>query len=425
MLFRGRALYYVAVMKRTSLIVQMKVLGALENTPGKSMKARYKKVAKMTFTDELGNERQFTWRTIQTWWYWYRQNGLVIPQPRADKGFPRKTTPEQLLEAIEKVIPLFRPCDNMNVAAIYRACIEKGYLHRDQIAPNTFRRHVKHHQLLKGFDELQDGPVRKARLAFAKAHANELWQVDTLHGPTLSFGEKKKTKTYLICFIDDASRVIPHGQFYTQDSTVNLVDCFRSALFKRGVPRAVYADNGANYSSKEFALTCARIGTILSHTPVRDGAAKGKIERFFRTVRDQFLVRDLSTIDSIDELNSEFQYWVEDDYHRREHGTIGMKPHDRFALDSHLIQYLPPSDHSEEIFYLETTRCVQADNTFSFKATRYESPIDFRNQKITIRYNRLTKEKGIPTVIVYIGSERIGPAEPVDFTGNDRDPNQS
>ena len=116
---------------------------------------------------------QFTWRTIQTWWYWYRQNGLVIPQPRADKGFPRKTNPEQLLEAIEKVIPLFRPCDDINIAAIYRACIEKGYLHRDQIAPNTFRRHVNHHQLLKGFDELQDGPVRKARLAFAKAHAND------------------------------------------------------------------------------------------------------------------------------------------------------------------------------------------------------------------------------------------------------------
>lgn len=403
-------------------MIQMKVLGALENTPGKSMKERYKKVAEMTFTDELGDERKFTWRTIQTWWYWYRQNGLTTPSPRADKGFPRKTNPEQLLEAIEKVMPMFRPCDDINIAAIYRACIEKGYLHRDQIAPNTFRRHVNHHQLLKGFDELEDGPVRKARLAFAKAHANELWQVDTLHGPTLTL-DGKKAKTYLISFIDDASRIIPHGQFYTADSTVNLIDCFRSSLFKRGVPRAVYADNGANYSSKEFALTCARIGTILSHTPVRDGAAKGKIERFFRTVRDQFLLRDLSAIDSIEKMNSDFLYWVENDYHRRKHGTIGMKPHDRFALDSHLIQYLAPSTHSEEIFYLETTRSVKADNTFSFKGICFEAPIDFRNRKITIRYNRLVS--GIPEVIVYIGSERIGPAEPVDYISNDRKPNQS
>jgi len=130
-------------MKRASLVVQMKVLGALENTSGKSMKERYQKVAEMTFTDELGEPKTFTWRTIQTWWYWYRKNGLITPQPRADKGFPRKTNPEQLLEAVEKAMPHFRQADLINAAAIYRVCIEFGYLHRDQIAPNTFRRHLK------------------------------------------------------------------------------------------------------------------------------------------------------------------------------------------------------------------------------------------------------------------------------------------
>jgi transposase InsO family protein len=397
----------------------MKVLGALENTTGKSKNDRYKKVAEMTFTDESGNPVKFTWRTIQTWWYWYRKNGLTTPQPRADKGFPRKTNPELLLEAIEKVMPLFRPCDDINIEALYRACIKKGYLHREQIAPNTFRRHVNNFELLKGFDELKDGAVKKARLAFAKAHANELWQVDTLHGPKLLL-DGQKTKTYLICFIDDASRVITHGQFYTQDSTANLIECFRKALFKRGVPRAVYADNGANYSSKEFALTCARIGSLLSHAPVRDGAAKGKIERFFRTVRNQFLVRDLSSLATFDELNRQFLDWVENDYHQHTHGTIGMKPYDRFALDSGRIQYLAPSPYSDEIFYLEATRCVLTDNTFSFANQRFEAPRDLRNQKITIRYDRLSKSESV--VIVYEGSERIGEAEPVDFIANDRKP---
>lgn len=408
-------------MKRASLIIQMKVLGQLENTPGKSMKERYKKVAAMTFIDEFGEPKQFTWRTIQTWWYWYRKNGLVRPEPRSDKGFPRKTNPEQLLAAVEKAMPYFRPTDDINCSAIYRLCIEKGYLHRDQIAETTFRRHVKHYELLKNFTDLADGSSsRKARKAFAKAHGNELWQVDSLHGPTLYFGpDKVKTKVYLICFIDDASRIIPHGQFYPQDSTKNLIDCFRSALFKRGVPRVIYADNGANYSAKEFSLTCARIGTLLSHTPVRDGAAKGKIERFFRTVRDQFLIRDLSSIDSLEELNSEFTLWVEGSYHQTTHGTTGLKPHDRFALDSHLIEYLPPSAHSDEIFYLETTRCVLADNTFSFSGCRYEAPYDLRNRKITLRYDRLDKHA---KVVVYEGSERLGEAQPVDFIANDRKP---
>ena len=319
----------------------------------------------------------------------------------------------------QTVLPLFRPCDDINIEAIYRACIEKGHLHRKQIAPNTFRRHVNDFDLLKGLDELKEGATKKARLAFAKAHANELWQVDTLHGPVLLL-DGAKTKTYLIAFIDDASRVITHGQFYTQDSTANLIDCFRKALFKRGVPRAVYADNGANYSSKEFSLTCARIGSLLSHAPVRDGAAKGKIERFFRTVRNQFLVWDLSAVKSLSELNRQFLDWVENDYHQHNHGTIGMKPYDRFALDAGRIQYLASNPYSEEIFYLETTRCVLADNTFSFANQRFEAPRDLRNTKITIRYDRLSKSEAI--VIVYEGSERIGAAEPVNLIGNDRKP---
>ena len=100
-----------------------------------------------------------------------------------------------------------------------------------------------------------------------------------------------------------------------------------------------------------------------------------------------------------------------------------MKPADRFALDSGRLQYLSPSPHSEEIFYLESTRCVQADNTFSFANMRYEAPADLRNSKVTIRYDRLDKQ--CATVIVYKGAQRLGEAEPVDFTGNDRKPNQS
>jgi transposase InsO family protein len=94
--------------------------------------------------------------------------------------------------------------------------------------------------------------------------------------------ENASIKTFLICFIDDASRVVPHGAFYAADDTPNLIDCFQTALYKRGVPKAVYVDNGSNYSSKEFAMICTRLATVLIHTPVRDGAAKGKIERFFR-----------------------------------------------------------------------------------------------------------------------------------------------
>ncbi|MEI6656010.1 MAG: DDE-type integrase/transposase/recombinase [Verrucomicrobiota bacterium] len=402
-------------MKRVSNYLRMRVLGALEYADGDSNLARYKAVSRITFTDEDGRAVQFTWRTIQTWWYFYRKHGITESPHRVDKGSIRKVAPEYLLEAIEQVQPSFHG-KKYNIAEIYRACIQQGLLTRCQIAPNTFRRHVDTFDLLKPVGDA----TPKARLAFAKAHANDLWQGDTLHGPYLQDGLHKPVKTFLICFIDDASRVIPHGAFYHADDTPKLIDCFQTALYKRGIPKAVYVDNGSNYRSKEFAMICTRLGTVLIHTPVRDGAAKGKIERFFRTVRDQFLVRDLSHIRSLDQLNGEFTRWVEDTYHRREHSTLGMKPIDRFGLDLSRVRHLATNSFSDELFLLESTRKVRADNTFSYDATRYEAPCDMRNTTIVIRHHR----EGIGFApVVYQDGRRLGEATLVDLIANDRRPN--
>jgi len=228
---------------------------------------------------------------------------MVESPARSDKDTTRKVPPEALLEAIEKVLPTFRGNPG-NLQAVYRACIEGGHLRRDQVAHNTFRRHVKKFELLKDAGGLLEGPARKARLAFAKAHANGMWQGDTLHGPYLTI-EGKAMKTYLICFIDDASRVIPHGEFYLADSTPRLIDCFQTALFKRGVPRSIYVDNGHRLGRGHLP-------------PVRAG-------------------------------------------HPR-HEAL-----DRFGLDLRRQRFLTPSPYNKELFYLEESRKVRADNTFNLK----------------------------------------------------------
>ena len=120
-----------------------------------------------------------------------------------------------------------------NVTAIYRACIEKGLLQRERIAPNTFRRVVKAHELLKPDAEIES----KRRLAFAKAHANELWQADTMFGPHVQHGAGK-VQSKLIAFIDDASRVCCHGEFFLAENTETLLKAFKSALYKRGLVEA-------------------------------------------------------------------------------------------------------------------------------------------------------------------------------------------
>ncbi len=171
------------------------------------------------------------------WYSRYKKDGTttVIGKPRSDKGRTRKMTPEELLEAIEQVRGCFR--GRHNIAGIYRLCIEKGLLQRERVAPNTFRRIVKAHELLKSDVETET----KRRLAFAKAHANELWQADRMFGPYVSHGAGK-VQSKLIAFIDDASRVCCHGEFFLAENTEMLLKGFKSALYKRGLREALYVD---------------------------------------------------------------------------------------------------------------------------------------------------------------------------------------
>jgi putative transposase len=190
----------------------------------------------------------------------------------------------------------------------------------------------------------------------------------------------------------------------------------KTALYKRGVPKQIYVDHGSNYSSRELMLVCARLGCVLSQTPVRDGAAKGKIERFFRTVRDTFLARNLD-LSSLAALNKQFTAWVEDEYNHRVHSTLEMKPVDRFTLDSSRIRFLPNVQSSEEFFYNEEDRVVLKDNTFSFQNKRYEAPAYLHAKKIQIRFDR---HRDNSPVIVYFKGDRIGEANIVNFIANSK-----
>ena len=192
-------------------------------------------------------------------------------------------------------------------------------------------------------------------------------------------------------------------------------------LFRSGIPEQLYVDNGSNYASLEISNICTRIGTLLCHTPVRDGAAKGKIERFFRTVRAQFLAKELD-LSSLAALNRQFLLWTEEDYNCRTHSTLQMKPIDRFGIDLKRIRFLSPERAGDELFYIEKDRTVRADNTFQLDGTRYEAPADLHSRKVQVRFNRHNPQNG--QIIVYYKSHRIGRATPLDFTANDRQPNQ-
>mgnify|MGYP001580329986 FL=1 len=401
-------------MKNPTPYLKMRVIGAIEFATGKTIQERCQDVAKTSFVDEEGQPHTFTWRTIQTWYSRYRTRGITCMhnKPRSDKGKTRKVSAEQLTEAIEQVRGLFREAHPKKLH-IYRAAIERGLVRPETCSKTSFYR------LVNGLELLKPDSENKLRLAFSKQYANQMWQADTMFGPYVAAAGGDKIQTKLIAFIDDASRVVCHGEFFFRETSDTLLDALRSALYKRGLPEQLYVDNGAIYSCKEIMLTCARLGVILSHAPVRDGAAKGKIERFFRNVREAFLSRNLD-LSSLDTLNQAFTFWVEDEYNSKTHSTLQMKPIDRFGLDLKRIRFLAISEATDELFYVEEERSVRPDNTFPLKNIRFETPANLASRKIQVRFDR--KNFAANKVIVYYKGQRIGPARPVDLIANDRAP---
>jgi putative transposase len=400
--------------RKPPLALRLCVLNAVEHAPGKHIRERIKLVAAKSFDDvQTGQRYQFTWRTISTWVYRFKKHGVATLEnkPRSDKDGYRKVQVNQLAEVIHEILPSLaqNKAGILPKSVLYRVMLQRGLFTRSQLAPTTFYRMVRDNNLL------DDQSVQKHRLSFAMQFVNELWQADTLYGPAIKQAEGQWKKTFLIAFIDDASRVITHAEFFYRDNTENMVTAFRQALYKRGKPERLYFDNGANYSSKEIAQACVRLNIQLSHAPIRDGAAKGKIERFFRGFRDRFLTMH-PTFASLEELNRLTHAWVEGEYNSKYHSGIQMIPVDRFNLDRNRVRFLTDDAYSAEVFFVEENRKVSKTNVFSINSRRYECPVDLREKSIQVRYDRQHRDR----FVVYFDGRRMGDANVLDLHANAR-----
>ena len=174
----------------------------------------------------------------------------LYPKPRTDRGKPRRLPPE----VAERLVAL-KADPAWPVRAIIRAAAEEGIDH--PLAPSTV------HRLLSR-EGLFDRKPPDGRRRFAFREAGELWMSDVMHGPKVRFGRSRR-KTYLIAFIDDATRVVPFAAFATAENVQAFLPVFKNALIRRGLPQRLYVDNGAAYRSRHLALICARLGVVLVH----------------------------------------------------------------------------------------------------------------------------------------------------------------
>ncbi len=211
---------------------------------------------------------------------------------------------------------------------------------------------------------------------------NVRWTGDALHGPTVA-----GRKAILFAFIDDHSRMLTGYRWARREDTVRLEAALRTGLAARGVPASIYVDNGSAFVDRQLLRACASLGIRLTHSRPGQPAGRGKIERFFRTVRDQFLVeigtgRELS---DMVELNTLFTAWVETVYHRREHSETGQSPHERWSAAN------PPASPTpaqlREAFLWSEWRTVTKTATVGLHGNQYEVDAALVGRKVELVFD--------------------------------------
>ena len=209
---------------------------------------------------------------------------------------------------------------------------------------------------------------------------NDMWQSDVMHGPHVLSGGKQR-KCYLIAFIDDHSRLIPHGQFYLSEAVIPFMNAFAAALSKRGLPRKLYVDNGSAFRSRQLEYTTASLGIALIHARPYLPQGKGKIERFFKTVRTQFLPTFSGT--TLEEINAAFDIWI-GEYHSREHSSTKQSPFKRFTSKMHCLRAAP--DNLRDYFRKTVRRRVNKDRSVVVDCRLYEAPVELIGKRVEILY---------------------------------------
>ena len=353
------------------------ISGLDENYPSKT--AFYTEISNKGIVGPDGRVHHYAPATIEKWYLDYQNHGFdaLVPKSRADAGMSRK-----LDDDLQERIRYFKTnYPRMSAAAIYRQLKTDGSIINGQVSESTICRFVNQLQ-----NELRQTPNRDMR-RYERPHINEVWCGDSSVGPRLTDKDGKKHRIYIIALIDDASRFITGVDIFYNDNFVNLMSVMKSAVSKYGRPKVLNFDNGKSYKNRQMELLAARIGTTLSYCQPYTPTGKAKIERWFRTLKDQWMAGlDMQDFHSLDELRGSLYSYVQR-YNQTPHASLrGMSPQDRFFSEPEQIRRLSADDIGKD-FLLEIERRVSADCVIVIDQIEYEVDYRFARQRIRLRYS--------------------------------------
>jgi putative transposase len=320
-------------------------------------------------------------RTLRRYVAAFKKGGFdaLLPDERKDKG-SSKAIPEEVLRI---AAGLRRELPARSAERIQQLLAGEGY----RVARSTLERHLRK-QGLSG-KKIQTEQKQSISRRFNRVGRNTLWQADLKYGPYISdpYQRNRKLKTYLVAIIDDATRLVVHAEFYDNQRLPVLEDSLRKAIIRCGCPDNMYVDNGKIFISQWLRLACARLRIRHLNTQAYSPEAKGKIERFNRTVEEFLAEARLEKPPTLEQLNKLFRAWLSEGYNHREHSALsGKSPAQAFAQDAKPLRF-PSPEALKDAFLWEKTPRVDKSGCFSLEGLIYEAGAEWIGKKIMVRYD--------------------------------------
>ena len=351
--------------------------------------AVFRDVASRNYDIPYSSRKTVSVRSLERYKMLYEQlgyNGLIPKDP------PKRGVRSVSKEALDQAVMMRLEIPNRSVEQIIFALETKGIVPKGDLCKSTLSRYFKANSLERK-KVLKDGNSSEVYKRFEASIPNQLWQSDFKHAVYLTdpSNPKQKIRTKLCGILDDHSRYIVHAQFYWDEKLPALEDCFKRAILKHGLPEQYYCDNGAAFNSKHISNVCARLGIRLSHSKPYRPSGRGKIERFFQFVDSSFIKEAYSLIEkgvisTLDDLNRQFNIWLDGYYHIRIHSSIKETPTSRFESNAALARRVAP-DVLTKMFLLGVERQVDKAGCISLNSTHYDVGPEHAGCKVEARFD--------------------------------------
>lgn len=353
--------------------------------------------------------RRFGASTIERWYYAYRAAGLagLMPQRRQDAG--RARTLDEAMR--EMLLDIRREYPRASAPLILRTLISHGTLSPGEVSVATLNRLYADHGLRRQGRNRSPGAPRE-RKRWQTAQPGMLWHGDVCHGPTLD----GRIPVRIHALLDDHSRYVVALDVYSREREVEMLEIFGKALVREGKPRALYLDNGSTYIGERLQAVCGRLAVGLRHAQPRDPEARGKMERFWRTMREQCL-DFIPPSASLHDIRVRLHAWLDQHYHAAPHaGLLGRTPAAVWATSESAMRPLEVGE-LESAFVEREDRRVRKDGTLTIEGKTWELDAGFLAGKVVTVRIPLPPASGTTLPCVEHGERTIS-LHLVDPTGN-------